>query len=110
MMDPGSSRGGDLSLAAGREPQLGCPLGHWLIPLMLAGLAACSGDPLPTPAVATAPLPAPSAQPPPTPSPEPTPVSVWIAPSVPGGPRGPTPQTPGGGPPRLPRAAGPRPG
>src|SRR3972149_7765256 len=83
MMDPGSSRGGDLSLAAGREPQLGCPLGHWLIPLMLAGLAACSGDPLPTPAVATAPLPAPSAQPPPTPSPEPTPVGVWIAPSVP---------------------------
>ena len=50
---------------------------------MLASLAACSGDPLPSPTSTTTALPAPSAQTPPTPSPEPTPVSVWIAPSVP---------------------------
>ena len=83
MMDLGSRRGGDPARSAGRDRHLGYGPGRWLVPLALAGLAACSGDPLPSPAVAAAPLPAPSAQTPPTPSAEPTPVSVWIAPSVP---------------------------
>src|SRR3972149_9563158 len=82
-MDLGCRPGGDPARAAGRDLHLGCGPGSWLVPLMLASLAACSGDPLPSPTSTTTALPAPSAQTPPTPSPEPTPVSVWLAPSVP---------------------------